>query len=60
VLDTIREQVAEFGHRESGLVLTTEAGSQVVTSTIHAVWQRAARMVGADESHDLRHGQREA
>ena len=56
VLHTIREHVAEFGLHESGLVLTTETGSPVATSTIHAIWQRAARSVGADATpHALRH-----
>ena len=56
VLHTIREHVAEFGLHESGLVLTTETGSPVATSTIHSIWQRAARSVGADATpHALRH-----
>ena len=38
------------------MVFTTETGSPVATSTIHAVWQRAARSVGSEATpHDLRH-----
>lgn len=56
MLETIREHVGEYGHHESGLVFTTETGSPLATSTIHAVWQRAARSVGVDVTpHALRH-----
>jgi integrase len=56
VLDAIRQHVEEFGHHQSGLLLTTEQGSSVGTSTLHDAWQRAARKVGTTATpHDLRH-----
>ncbi len=56
VLDEIREHVRDFGHHESGLLLTTDVGNFVGTSTIHNAWRIAARKVGTDATpHDLRH-----
>lgn len=56
VLDAIRHHVDEFGHHESGLLLTTDLGACVGTSTLHGAWQRAARKVAtAATPHDLRH-----
>lgn len=56
VLDAIRQHVDEFGHHESGLLLTTDQGAFVGTSTLHGAWQRAARKVGTTATpHDLRH-----
>ena len=56
VLDEIREHVRDFGHHESGLLLTTDVGNFVGTSTIHNAWRIAAKKVGTDATpHDLRH-----
>lgn len=56
VLDTIRDHVTKFGQHKSGLIFTTDTQSLLATSTIHAVWQRAARSIGVDATpHDLRH-----
>jgi integrase len=56
VLDEIKEHVRDFGHHESGLLLTTDVGNFVGTSTIHNAWRIAARKVGTDATpHDLRH-----
>lgn len=56
VLDAIHDHVATYGHDASGLLFTTENGSPLTTSTIHAAWQKAARQVGANATpHSLRH-----
>jgi integrase len=56
VLDAIREHVDTFGHHESGVIFTTEIGSPLTTSTLHAAWRQAAHQVGTDATpHSLRH-----
>jgi integrase len=56
VLDSIREQDATYGHHRSGLLFTTESGSPLTPSTLHAAWQTAAQMIGVQATpHDLRH-----
>jgi integrase len=56
VLDEIRHHLEEFGHHESGLLLTTDVGNFVGTSTIHNAWRIAAKHAGTDATpHDLRH-----
>lgn len=56
VLDAICEQVDTYGRHGSGVIFTTESGSPLTTSTLHAAWQKAARQVGADATpHSLRH-----
>ncbi len=56
VLDAVRDHVAAYGHHESGLIFSTESGSPLTTSTLHAAWQKAARQIEADATpHDLRH-----
>lgn len=56
VLNAIRDHVAAYGPHDSGLIFTTEIGSPLTTSTLHAAWQQAARQVGADATpHSLRH-----
>ena len=38
------------------MLFTTESGSPLTTSTLHAAWQTAARMIGVQATpHDLRH-----
>jgi len=56
VLDAIRNHVDTYGHHESGVIFTTEGGSPLTTSTLHAAWQQAARQIGTDATpHSLRH-----
>ena len=56
VLDAIRDQDAIYGHHRSGLLFTTEGGSPLTPSTLHAAWQAAAQMIGVRATpHDLRH-----
>lgn len=56
VLESICDHVAAFGHHESGLIFTTDSGSPLTTSTLHAAWQQAARQVGVSATpHSLRH-----
>jgi len=56
VVEAIKQHDEDFGHHESGLLFTTDLGAFVGTSTLHGVWQRAARRVGTDATpHDLRH-----
>jgi integrase len=56
VLEAIRDHLAAFGHHKSGLIFTTESGSPLTTSTLHAAWQQAARQVGVSATpHSLRH-----
>ena len=38
VLDAIRDHDATYGHHQSGLIYTTESGSPLTTSTLHAAW----------------------
>ncbi len=44
--------VATYGHPESGLIFTTDSGSPLTTSTVHAAWQTAARMIVQATPHD--------
>ncbi len=56
VLDAIRDQDATYGHHRSGLLFTTESGSPLTPSTLHAAWKTAAQMIGVQATqHDLRH-----
>ena len=56
VLGAISQHVERFGTHKSGLILTSEIGSPVRTSTLQRAWQIAARKVGtAATPHDLRH-----
>ncbi|MCW2756253.1 MAG: hypothetical protein JWQ32_3664 [Marmoricola sp.] len=56
VLEAIRDHVDTYGHHESGVIFTTESGSPLTTSTLHAAWQQAARHIGTDATpHSLRH-----
>ncbi len=43
VLDAIRDQDATYGHHQSGLLFTTESGSPLTPSTLHAAWQTGSR-----------------
>jgi integrase len=56
VLQAIKQHVGEHGTHESGLLLTTDQGNFVGTSTIHNAWRIAAKRVPTDATpHDLRH-----
>ncbi len=56
VLDAIRDQDATYGHHQTGLLFTTESGSPLTPSTLHAAWQAAAQVIGVRATpHDLRH-----
>jgi len=56
VLGAITHHVEECGIHKSGLVLTTEIGTPLRTSTLHRAWTIAARKAGtAATPHDLRH-----
>ena len=56
VLQAIKQHAGEYGTHDSGLLLTTDVGNFVGTSTIHNAWQTAAKKAGTDATpHDLRH-----
>ncbi|MCW2846562.1 MAG: xerD 1 [Marmoricola sp.] len=56
ILDAIRHHEATYGHHQTGLLFTTESGSPLTPSTLHAAWQSAAQMIGVQATpHDLRH-----
>lgn len=56
VLGAIRQHLQAYGRHESGLLLTTDIGNFVGTSTIQNSWSRAAKKVGTTATpHDLRH-----
>jgi integrase len=56
VLEAIKQHVGEYGTHESGLLLTTDIGNFVGTSTIHNAWRIAAKKVPTDATpHALRH-----
>lgn len=56
VLQAIKQHVGEHGTHESGLLLTTDLGNFVGTSTIHNAWRTAAKKVPTDATpHHLRH-----
>ncbi len=56
VLQAIKKHVGEYGTHESGLLLTTDLGNFVGTSTIHNAWQLGAKKIPTDATpHDLRH-----
>lgn len=56
VMDAVKAHLAAYGSHESGLLLATDSGGVLTTSTLHGAWQRAARKVGTDATpHDLRH-----
>src|SRR6195952_2953588 len=39
VLDATADHQATYGHHQSGLLFTTESGSPLTTSTLHAAWR---------------------
>jgi integrase len=56
VLDAITQHVERFGAHQTGLVLTSEIGTPLRTSTLHRAWTIATRKVGIEATpHDLRH-----
>ena len=56
VLGAVTRHVDQYGTHKSGLILTSEIGSPVRTSTLQRAWGIAARKVGtAATPHDLRH-----
>jgi integrase len=56
VLDAITKHVDTFGAHQTGLILTSEIGTPLRTSTLHRAWTIATRKVGTDATpHDLRH-----
>lgn len=56
VFDAIEEHVKTYGVHESGLIFTNAVGKPVSTTTLQAVWSKAAEKVGTDATpHDLRH-----
>lgn len=56
VIQAIKDHVATYGVHESGLLLTTDLGNFVGTSTIHNAWQIPAKKIPTDATpHDPRH-----
>ncbi len=56
VLAAVTQHVERFGTHRSGLILTSEIGTPVRTSTLQRAWKIAAREIGtAATPHDLRH-----
>jgi integrase len=56
VTTAIREHIEVFGVHKSGLLLTSEIGTPLRTSTLWTAWKKAADKIGADVTpHDLRH-----
>ena len=56
VLDAVTRHVARFGTHRSGLILTSEIGTPVRTSTLQRAWKIAAREIGtAATPHDFGH-----